>query len=47
MCPSMLGEVRGLAEQGAADFTLERLHMGMRAYVHGCDYHKSVANFLV
>lgn len=19
--------------------------MGMRAYVHGCDYHKSVANF--
>lgn len=47
VCPPMLGEVRGLAEQGAADFTLERLHMGMCAYVHGCDYHESAAIFSV
>lgn len=45
VCPPMLGEVRGLAEQGATDFTLERLYMGMCAYVHGCECHKSAAIF--
>lgn len=47
VCSPVLGEVRGFAEQGAADFTLEWFHMGMCAYVHGCERHKSAAILLV